>query len=61
MANQTAFNMEHENTTPDRPLIRQRGPVERMKNAISTSIGLYEIRMNLFLWELFRPARQKGN
>ena len=35
--------------------------VKRMKNAISTNIGLYEIRMNLFLWGLFRMGRQKEN
>ena len=35
--------------------------VRRMKNAISTNIGLYEIRMNLFLWGLFRMGRQKEN
>ena len=35
--------------------------VKRMRNAISTNIGLYEIRMNLFLWGLFRMGRQKGN
>ena len=33
--------------------------VKRMKNAISTNIGLYEIRMNLFIWGLFRMGRQK--
>ena len=45
----------------DRPLIMPRGLVKRMKNAISTNIGLYEIRMNLFLWGLFRMGRQKEN
>jgi len=35
--------------------------VKRMKNAISTNIGLYEIRMNLFLWGLFRMGKQKEN
>jgi len=35
--------------------------VKRMKNAISTNIGLCEIRMNLFLWGLFRVGRQKEN
>ncbi len=34
---------------------------KRVKNAISTNIGLYEIRMNLFLWGLFRTGRQKEN
>ena len=59
MAKQIPFNIEQETT--DKPLISQRGLVERMKNAISTNIGLYEIRMNLFLWDLFRTARQKEN
>jgi len=35
--------------------------VKRVKNVISTNIGLYEIRMNLFLWGLFRTGRQKEN
>ena len=35
--------------------------VKRMKNAISTNIGLYEIRVNLFLWDLFKMARQRDN
>ena len=35
--------------------------VKRMRNAISTNIGLYEIRMNLFLWGLFRMGKQKEN
>ena len=35
--------------------------VKRMRNAISTNIGLYEIRMNLFLWGLFRTGKQKEN
>ena len=45
----------------DRPLIIPRGLVKRMKNAISINIGLYEIRVNLFLWDLFRMARQREN
>lgn len=62
MAKQIPFNIEQENAiAADKPLITQRRLAERMKNAISTNIGLYEIRMNLFLWELFRPARQKEN
>ena len=35
--------------------------VKRMKSAISTNIGLYEIRMNLLLWGLVRMGRQKEN
>ena len=35
--------------------------IKRMKDAISTNIGLYEIRINLFLWGLFRMGRQKEN
>jgi hypothetical protein len=35
--------------------------VKRVKNAISTNIGLYEIRVNLFLWGLFRATSQKDN
>jgi hypothetical protein len=35
--------------------------VKRVRNAVSTNIGLYEIRMNLFLWGLFRTGRQKEN
>ena len=35
--------------------------VKRVKSAISMNIGLYEIRMNLFLWGLFRMGRQKEN
>ncbi|UCF14481.1 MAG: hypothetical protein JSW59_13790 [Phycisphaerales bacterium] len=62
MARQIPFNIEQEDTiAADKPPILQRGVVERMKNAISMSIGLYEIRMNLFLWDLFRMARQKEN
>jgi len=28
---------------------------------LALPVGLYEIRMNLFLWGLFRMGRQKGN
>ena len=45
----------------DRPLAMPRGLVERLKNTISTNIGLYEIRMNLFIWNLLRMVRQKNN
>jgi len=34
---------------------------QRLKNAVSTNIGLYEIRLNIFLWSLFRADRQKGH
>ncbi len=45
----------------DKPPIMPQGLVKRMKDTISTNIGLYEIRMNLFLWGLFRMGRQKEN
>ena len=38
-----------------------KGLVKRLKATVSTNIGLYEIRMNLFLWGLFRMGRQKEN
>ncbi len=60
MAKQVPFEQE-DKIAAGKPLIMQRGLVERMKNAISTSIDLYEIRMNTFLWDLFRTARQKEN
>ncbi len=62
MEKQVIANGEQENTiVPDKPLIMPQGLVKRMKNAISTNVGLYEIRMNLFLWGLFRIGRQKEN
>jgi len=35
--------------------------VKRMTSAISTNIGLYKIRMNLFLWGLFRMDKHEEN
>ncbi|MHC4167183.1 MAG: hypothetical protein ACYSWQ_09530 [Planctomycetota bacterium] len=62
MEKQLLANREQESAiAADRPLIMAQGLVKRMKNAISTNIGLYEIRMNLFLWGLFRMGRQKEN
>ncbi len=62
MGKQVIANREQETTmATDKLLTMPQGLVKRMKNAISTNIGLYEIRMNLFLWGLFRIGRQKEN
>ena len=62
MANQILANRREEGLLiADRTAAAPKTLVERMKDAISTNIGLYEIRMNLFLWGLFRTGRQKEN
>ncbi len=62
MEKQVIASRQRETTVAtDKPLTMLRGLVGRMKDAISTNIGLYEIRMNLFLWGLFRTGRQKEN
>ena len=48
-------------TVADKRLTIPRGFVRRTKDVISTNIGLYEIRVNLFLWGLFRTTSQKDN
>ncbi|MHC4353964.1 MAG: hypothetical protein ACYS0H_14745 [Planctomycetota bacterium] len=62
MEKQLLANREQQSVfVADKPAGTPREFVRRMKNAISTNIGLYEIRMNLFLWGLFRMGRQKEN
>jgi len=62
MADQILANREEKGAlTADRTPGTPKEFVNRVKNAISTNIGLCEIRMNLFLWGLFRMRRQKEN
>ena len=59
MADQILANREEKGAlTADRIPDTPKELVKRMRDAISTNIGLYEIHMNLFLWGLFR---QKEN
>ena len=62
MADQMVANREEGDTVAaDRTAGTPKELLKRMKDAISTNIGLYEIRMNLFLWGLFKMGRQKEN
>lgn len=61
MAKHISANVEREDVATANPLIMPQGYVKRMAEAISIGIGLYEIRVNLFLWDLFRLCKQKMN
>lgn len=56
-----ANNEEKSAVAADRTAGTPKALIQRMKHAVSTNIGLYEIRMNLFLWGLFRADKQKEN
>lgn len=60
MVEQIIANVEREDASvADKTPVMQRVLVKRMTDAISTHIGLCEIRMNLFLWGLFRNDGKK--
>ena len=59
MAKQTPIDSEKGALVADKTPTTPRAFVKRVRNTISTNIGLYEIRMNLFLWWLFRLSREK--
>ena len=62
MEKQVIANTEPQDAiVADKRLTIPRGFVRRTKDVISTNIGLYEIRVNLFLWGLFRTTGQKDN
>ncbi len=61
MAEQTPIDSEKGAVVSDKTPITPRRFVKRVRNTISTNIGLYEIRMNLFIWGLFRLSKEKKN
>ena len=63
MAKQMLADLQQEGEiTADKSVIAPRGHLKRMVDTISTNIGLYEIRVNLLLWGLFRTGgRERGN
>jgi len=62
MEKQVIANTEPQDAiVADKRLTIPQGLARRMKDAISTNIGLYEIRVNLFLWGLFRTTSQKDS
>lgn len=62
MVEQTIANVEHEDApAADKTSVMPRVLLKRMTDAISTQVGLCEIRMNLFVWGLFNNDRSKGN
>ena len=60
MANETLAEVAQKDIlTANGALVKPRSLVRHISNVVSTNVGLYEIRINLLLWRLFKMSKQK--